>query len=42
MAATLAVVAASVTFDLAGHAADNISRTRIASQARLALEAMPP
>lgn len=38
MAATVTMVAAGVAFDLTHHMADNIARTRVASEARLAIE----
>lgn len=39
MAAIVTMMAASVTFDLTRNVADNIARTRVASEARMAIEA---
>jgi len=38
MAAVIAMMAASVTMDLSRHLADNIARTRVATEARMAIE----
>lgn len=38
MAATITMMAAGVTVDISRHMADNIARTRIATEARLAIE----